>query len=140
MKKVLIYSPALDGHPQIYCRVISEILLSRGAKVVIASGQCNDVSRDYSSLRQLLSYKNLEFIPTPGYSKGGGQHLTAEELRYLQAELDVDSTLFITPEFFRTEFERLEKGSVKALKGRNVGIFGNTTNWYPGEHLETGNQ
>ena len=32
--KILLYAPALQGHPQVYCRVIGDILLEAGHEIV----------------------------------------------------------------------------------------------------------
>ena len=33
--RILLYAPALPGHPQVYCRVIGDVLLEAGHEVVL---------------------------------------------------------------------------------------------------------
>ena len=68
----------------------------------------------------------------------GTSHLTAEELVELQLRFDIGTTLFIEADKSKAEFIRIAAGEAPRLRGRNLGIFANTAEWYPGEDSFTG--
>lgn len=137
-KTVLLYSPNLDGHPQVYCRVIGDILLEHGAELIIAAGISDGWADKWPDLKPFSTHDNVQVTSTFKYSASGSAHLKAEELQSIQENFGVDSTLFIEPEFFRDEFVRISRREVRKLWGYNAGIFGATTLWYPGEEFYSG--
>ena len=56
----------------------------------------------------------------------------------LQLHFDIDTTLFIEADKSKAEFIRIAAGEAPRLRGRNLGIFANTAEWYPGEDSFTG--
>ena len=135
---ILFYSPTLTGHPQVYCRVIGEILLEYDIHLVIATGDTVEWQVKWPDLRPFFPMENVTVVSLSDYSKTSDIHLTAEELLKLQGDYEVNSTLFIEAENFRDEFVRIGKGQAGRLNGRTVGIFGRTTEWYPGEEFYSG--
>lgn len=136
--KVLLYSPNLDGHPQVYCRVIGDILLEHGAKLVIATSNTDCWPEKWPDLAPFSSRDDVQVISTKECSRTENPHLKAEEMRGIQDDFDIGSTLFVEPEFFRDEFVRISRRETKPLLGYNAGIFGGTTQWYPGEDFYSG--
>jgi hypothetical protein len=137
--KILLYAPDLTGHPQVYCRVIGDILLDVGVTVFIAAATDSaTVCNDWYALAPLADNQHVQFLDTRMISDSGGGHLTAEELRELQVRLQVDSTLFIEGDWFREQFVRIASGNVSSLYGKNVAICSKVNQWYPGEDAYTG--
>ena len=138
MSAVLLYSPNLSGHPQVYCRVITDILRQHGATIFIATADTEDWPRHWPDLGPFLACSDVKVISARLFSASGAGYLRAEELRRLQEELRIDSTLFIEAENFRAEFVRIARGEARRLSGYNAGIFGQTTYWFPGEEFYSG--
>ena len=137
MTTILLYSPDVVGHPRVYCRAIADALASEDCDVVVAMGFTDEVGLAHSpDLQPLASRDRVHLIDTR--SRGGGPHLTAEQLVALQEELRVTTTLFIEADKSKDEFLRIAAGVAPRLRGRNIGIFANTAEWYPGEDSFTG--
>jgi hypothetical protein len=136
--RVLLYSPNLSGHPQVYCRVIADILLEHGATIVIATAETDDWARRWPDIGSLAARTDVQVVSVRPFSGSGSPHLRAEELCRLQEHFRIDSTLFIEAEFFRDEFVRIAQGEAGRLRGYNAGIYGATTRWYPGEEFYSG--
>jgi glycosyltransferase involved in cell wall biosynthesis len=85
-----------------------------------------------------MSRSGVHLVDTRTFSENGKPHLTAEELVTLQAKFGVDTTLFIEADKSNAEFVRIAEGEAPRLRGRNLGIFANTSEWYPGEDSFTG--
>jgi len=133
--KILLYAPALQGHPQVYCRVIGDILLEAGHEVVIASAvDAGDWARRWRDLRPFVNHPRVLLVDTRLRSARGKISLTAEEMRALQTDFQVDSTLLIEAEYFADEFRRIAAGEASRLYGRTVGIFARTSGWFPREN------
>jgi hypothetical protein len=128
----------LNGHPQVYCRVLIDILLEHGASVTLATGDIENFEKKWPDLQPFTNRANVTITSTSEKSVGGIIHLSAQELMDLQSELSIDATIFTVPEFFRDEFIKIGRGQVAKLHGKNIGIFGATTKWYPGEDPYTG--
>ena len=135
---ILLYSPVLTGHPQVYCRVIGDIILDHGCRFCLATGDTDDWESKWPDLKPFAGKDEFRIVSTLHYSGNGNIHLTAEELHKLQTDLQADATLFIEPEHFRDQFVRIGNGQARSLRGRNIGIFGGTTEWYPGEEFYSG--
>lgn len=101
--------------------------------MIIAGNVSEGWAEKWPDLKAFSGRDDVQIISTAEHSATGDAHLSAEELRNLQQRCGVDATLFVIPEFFRDEFIRISLGNTKNLVGRNVGIFGSTTEWYPGE-------
>lgn len=136
---ILLYAPELTGHPQVYCRVIGDILLEHGHKVLIASGTDSRTwATIWPDLRIYSNNQNVELIDTRTFSKNGHAHLTAEEMVHIQRERLVDSTLFVEADLFKDEFTRIAEKNAPPLVGKNSAIFANTCLWFPGEDPYSG--
>ena len=139
MKKILIYSPDVVGHPRVYCRVIADALQGEPCALVIAMGFTEEVGfGDSPDLHPLVGRPDVKILDTRQYSGTGTPHLAAEELVDLQARFGIDLTLFIEADKSNAQFARISQGTAPRLRGRNVGIFAATSNWYPGEDTYTG--
>ena len=139
MTTILLYSPDVVGHPRVYCRVIADALANEDCDVVVAMGFTDAVGLAQSpDLQPLASRKRVQLIDNR--SRGRRPHLTAEELVALQEDFNVTTTLFIEADKSNDEFRRIATGAAPRLKGRNLGIFANTAEWYPGEDSFTPKQ
>ncbi|HSI54482.1 MAG: glycosyltransferase [Ramlibacter sp.] len=138
-KRILLYSPDVIGHPRVYCRVIADALADQSCEIVVAMGFTEQAGlADSPDLQPLASRPNVELLDTRSFSGAGKPNLTAEELAKLQSQFEVDTTLFIEADKSNPEFARIASGAAPRLRGRNLGIFANTAEWYPGEDSFTG--
>jgi len=136
---VFLYAPELTGHPQVYCRVIGDILLEAGHKVFIAAASDQEtVWSDWYDIEPFGGHGNVCFLDTRSFSSKGDDHLSAEELGSLQKKYSIDSTLFIEGEWFREQFIRIGHGEAPRLHGRNVAICSRANHWCFGEDAYTG--
>jgi glycosyltransferase involved in cell wall biosynthesis len=139
MKRILLYSPDVVGHPRVYCRVIADALAGQACEIAIALGFTQEAGLEHSpDLQPLAARPGVRLIDTRDFSDSGKPHLNAEELVRLQARLGVDTTLFIEADKSKAELARIAAGKAPRLRGRNLGIFANTAEWYPGEDSFTG--
>jgi hypothetical protein len=139
MKRILLYSPDVVGHPRVYCRVIADALVSVPCQVVVAMGFSDEIGlNDSRDIQPLSSRAGVELIDTRTVSRTGQPHLTVEELVELQMHFDISTTLFIEADKSKAEFLRIAAGEAPHLQGRNLGIFANTAEWYPGEDSFSG--
>lgn len=139
MKRILLYSPDVIGHPRVYCRVIADALVNQPCELVVALGFTDEVTLDDSpDVQPLASRAGIHLVETRKFSRTGESHLTVEELVALQAHFSVDTTLFIEADKFNAQFRRIASGEAPRLRGRNLGIFANTAEWHPGEDSFTG--
>jgi hypothetical protein len=141
MQRVLLYSPDVIGHPSIYCRVIADALAPEPCEVVVAMGFTDQIGLNESPDIQPLSARaGVRLVDTRTFSLTGRPHLSAEELVELQLHVGADTTLFIEADKSTIEFFRIAAGEAPRLRGRNLGIFANAAEWYPGEDSFTGQQ
>ncbi|MBK7137381.1 MAG: hypothetical protein IPH73_14615 [Rhodocyclales bacterium] len=139
MRNILLYSPDVIGHPRVYCRVIADALADSPCVLVIAMGFTEEVGlKESPDLHPLASRRGVSLIDTREHSRNGQPHLTAEELLELQNRFDIGTTLFIEADKSNDEFVRIAEKKVAPLRGRNLGIFAKTAEWYPGEDSFTG--
>jgi len=138
-RRILLYSPDLVGHPRVYCRVIDDALEGRDCERFLALGYTHEIGfAESPDLHPLATRSLVHLIDNRSRSASGSPHLTAEELVALQKELAIDTTLFIEADKSSDEFRRIAAGEAPRLLGRNLGIFANTAEWYPGEDSFTG--
>ena len=139
MKRILLYSPDVVGHPPVYCRVIADALATEPCQLVVAMGFTDEIGLNESpDIQPLSSRAGVRLIDTRTFSRTSKPHLTAEELVQLQLRFDIGTTLFIEADKSKDEFFRIAAGDAPRFRGRNVGIFANTAEWYPGEDSFTG--
>ena len=138
-KRILLYSPDVIGHPRVYCRVIADALAPHDCEVVLAMGFTDTIGlAESADLHPLAAHDRVRVIDNRTRSAAGHPHLTAEELVSLQRDLAIDTTLFIEADKSSDELRRIAAGGAPRLHGRNLGIFANTAEWYPGEDSFTG--
>lgn len=139
MRRILLYSPDVVGHPRVYCRVIADALATADCDLIVAMGFTEQAGLAESpDIQPLASRPRVQLIDTREHSESGKPHLSAEELVALQTGLGIDTTLFIEADKSNAEFIRIAAGEAPRLRGRNLGIFANTAEWYPGEDSFTG--
>lgn len=139
MSRVLLYSPDVIGHPRVYCRVIADALRNSGCELVVAMGFTDDVGlAQCPDLQPLAKRAGVQLAETRAFSAARQPHLSAEELVALQKHFAIDTTLFIEADKSAAQFRRIASGEAPRLRGRNLGIFANTAEWYPGEDSFTG--
>src|SRR5665648_1171141 len=96
MKRILLYSPDVVGHPSVYCRVIADILATGSCELVVAMGFTDEIGLNESpDIQPLSSRAGVQLIDTRTFSRTDKPHLTAEELVGLQFHFGIDTTLFI---------------------------------------------
>ena len=139
MRRILLYSPDVVGHPGVYCRVIADILATEPCQLVVAMGFTNEVGlNNLPDIQPLSSRAGVQLVDTRTFSRTSEPHLTAEEIVELQLYSNTDTTLFIEADKSNAEFLRIAAGEAPRLRGRNLGIFANAAEWYPGEDSFTG--
>lgn len=132
----LIYAPDLEGHPQVYCRVIIDALLQKSEHVVLACERKNKFV--YENWQQLVDFKGKTELIIEDCSNKNSRYLTAEDLLEIQQKHNVESTFFVEADKFRYEFVRIYRGDAPRLLGRIFAIFARTTEWHPGESFYSG--
>jgi hypothetical protein len=138
-RRVLLYSPDLVGHPRVYCRVIADALRDQDCQLVLALGFTDAIGfAESSDLHPLKDRPQVQILDNRALSATAGPHLTIEELLALQQRLEITTTLFIEADKSNAELRRIAAGEAPRLHGRNLGIFANTAEWYPGEDSFTG--
>ena len=72
MKRILLYSPDVVGHPPIYCRVIADALAAEPCQLVVAMGFNDEVGLNESpDIQPLLSRAGVQLIDTRTFSQAG---------------------------------------------------------------------
>jgi len=136
---VLLYSPELFGHPQIYCQVISDILVERGCQVTLLVGLDEEQAlRDWPDLAAIAGSPGIRVVACSEFSGATRRELTAEELVAAQRDTGADATLLVDGDAFSPQFRRMADGLAPRLLGRNVAIFSRTSPWFPGEDFYSG--
>lgn len=139
MNKILLYSPDVVGHPRVYCRVIADALADSPCELVIAMGFTEEVGLEHSpDIQPLVTRERVRVLDTREHSISGKPHLIAEELVTLQRTFGITTTLFVEADKSAAELTRIATGVAPRLLGRNLGIFSNAAEWYPGEDSFTG--
>jgi hypothetical protein len=119
--------------------VIADALTTESCELVLAMGFTDAIGLNESpDVQPLSSRKGVQLIDTRKFSQTVKPHLTVEELIELQLRFDIDTTLFIEADKSNAEFLRIAAGEAPRLRGRTLGIFANTAEWYPGEDSFTG--
>ena len=132
---LLFYSPQMAGHPQVYCRVLADIFAEEGHSVVIAgAGAAAEWPRKWPDLVPLIANPRVRFVNVTSRSATGRDELTAEEMRTLQEDFRIDSTLWIDANPWAGELRRIAEKQAPRLRGRTAGIFARTSGWYPREN------
>ena len=132
---LLFYSPQMAGHPQVYCRVLADLFAEEGHSVVIAgAGDAEDWPRKWPDLAPLIGNPRVQFVNAIRRSATGRPDLAAEEMKTLQEDFRIDSTLWIDANPWAGELRRIAEKRAPRLRGRTAGIFARTSGWYPREN------
>jgi hypothetical protein len=138
-RRILLYAPDLVGHPRVYCRVIADALRDQDCELVLAMGFTDAIGfAESSDLHPLKDRPQVQILDNRELSATARPHLTVEELVALQKRFEITTTLFIEADKSNAEFRQIAAGKAPRLRGRNLGIFANTAEWYPGEDSFTG--
>jgi glycosyltransferase involved in cell wall biosynthesis len=120
--RVLIFSPGLEGHRQVYCRVFTDILREAGCAVVVAGsfGVLDTDSR--AALEDALQRRGLvELVDTCEWPRGG-RDVDLAGLTALIREKGADATLLAeADDHLKVLVRQLAPG--RRLPGRRVGVF-----------------
>lgn len=108
MKRLLLYSPDVVGHPRVYCRVIADAMAAESCELFVAMGFTDAVGlKESPDILPLASRAGVQLLDTRDFSGNRKPHLTAEELVGLQSRFSIDTTLFIEAEKSNAEFARI---------------------------------
>lgn len=121
MRKVLIYSPLIDGHRQMYVYVLYRLLKEDGFSVYIAF----DFSSKFDNSNYIEKIKldeSVIFIDTHGYD-GGGLNLTKDDFFDLGKRFKFDITIFPEADHHISFFNSLLSFNKKKHTGKIIGIF-----------------
>ena len=133
--RILLYAPALQGHPQVYCRVIGDVLLEAGHEIVIAAALDEaGWPAQWRDLRPFAANSRVQVMDIRRRIAGQRPGLSAEEMRILQEDFQIDATLLIEADLFAGELRRIADKQAPRLRGRTVGIFARTSGWFPREN------
>ncbi len=129
MHQALIFSPDLDGHRQVYCRVWTRMLLDMGLKVRIA-GRLTVDGRSVP-IPYLESFRNTPEVALmdTGHLEGGGKEVTNELFLDLQRRSAADVTILAEAD----DHLGLIAGQVGRrqwkFRGRTIGVFLRSMNY-----------
>lgn len=120
--RVLIFSPALGGHRQVYCRVFADILHEAGCGVIVAgSFGALDATEGARFAEALRRRGPVELVDTSALPRGG-RDIGLEALVRLVRERKAEITLFAEADDHRRLLSRqLLPG--RRIPGRRVGVF-----------------
>ena len=132
--RVLIYSSQLAGHRQLFCDVFVDVFLEFGYAVILAVGLSNGANR-WRHIERHRSNPYVEIIDTQLLSTTKDGKLSVEQIVQIQSEQSVRVTLFPCGDELVHELTAIGNGDAPRLKGSNIGIFGVTEAWFPGEPI-----
>lgn len=119
--------------------MIADALASSDCEVVVAIGFRKGAGLAESpDLQPLVGRPRVRLLETRSFSGRGDPGLLAEEIVEIQRATRADTTVFIEADKSESELRRIATGDAPRLLGRNVGIFANTAEWFPGEDSQTG--
>ena len=120
--RVLIFSPALAGHRQVYCRVLTDILHDAGCGVVVAgSFESLEAPARVALAGALRRRGPVELVDTSALSRGG-RDISLESLRRLVREKSVDITVLTEADDHLGLLSR-QMAPGRRIPGRRVGVF-----------------
>jgi glycosyltransferase involved in cell wall biosynthesis len=129
MRQALIFSPSLDGHRQVYCRVWTGMLLEMGLKVRIAGRLTHDGrGLPIPYLESFRNHPEVVLMDT-GHMEGGGKEMTNEAFLDLQRRSAADVTIIAEAD----DHLGLIAGQVgrreRKFRGRTIGVFLRSMNY-----------
>lgn len=125
-RTALLFSPSLQGHRIIYCRVLAEILTSLGWGVVVVGAVHEPPVSTDPLLSDLGRWSNVE-VRDIGYSESAAN--TLEVLATVIRQSRADVTVFTEADDLIPALALLRHRRAPALPGRVVGIFIRSTNY-----------
>ena len=121
MPNVLIYSPGLDGHRQVYVFVMANILQELGFKLYIAANiKQKPINSFY--IDKLKQKQEITILDTSNYAEGG-LSISAQQFKELQNACKVDLTVFAEADHHFSLFISQIFLKKERFRGRVVGIF-----------------
>lgn len=120
--RVLIFSPALSGHRQVYCRVLTDVLHEAGCEVILAGGLAALVPAAGAAFAHALRRRGpVELVDTsalPGCGRGVGLSALSRLVTQKAADITV-----LTEADDHLELLTRQMMPGRRLPGRRVGIF-----------------
>lgn len=119
--------------------MIADALATSDCEVAVAIGFREGAGLAESpDLQPLVGRPRVQLLETRSFSGRGEPDLLAEEIVEVQRATCADTTVFIEADKSESEIRRIAMGDAPRLLGRNLGIFANTAEWFPGEDSQTG--
>ena len=126
--RVLVFSPALEGHRQIYCRALTDILHDAGCGVVVAgSFGVLDAPARVEFASALRRRGPVELVDTSALPRGG-RDVDLDALRRLVTQKAADITLLTEADDHLGLLTR-QIAPGRRVPGRRVGIFLRSTRY-----------
>jgi len=128
-QRVLLYSPDLDGHRQVYCERWARVLLERGHEIVIAAALARAASVDQlPGFTSLLAERHVRLVDVTSFrDHGAGSDVS--EVGGLITRVAADVTVLLEAD----DHLRLLCGQIgrrgRRLPGRRLGLFIRSTNY-----------
>lgn len=134
-RKALIYSNELSGHRQIYCDVLTDVLLQLGYHVILAVGLSTCKQESWPHIQQYASNSNVSILDINLLSSSSNYISKAHSLATLQQELDVDVTILACGDEMYHDLREIGRGNAPRIQGWSIGIFGITELWFPRDSI-----
>ena len=125
---ILLYSADMEGHREVYCRVIADFLLGRGCRVVIAGRMTGSGGSGYAQLEPLRTHARVRLVDTASQPPDR-RTLDIDALSRLMVEYGAHTIVFAEADaHLSLLIDQLRLGR-RRLPGRRVGIFVRSTNY-----------
>lgn len=132
-KKVMIYSPDLDGHRQIYCANLIDYFFQKGCKVyLMTAGFAGKSWEKVTNNPYLYEYLKSQNVKLVRIFNGNYQENQTNQIKLvadLQARYNIDYTIFAFADTLTNEMTTLASPFGKKLIGKNYGIFLTSSNY-----------
>ena len=125
--KIMIYSPGLEGHRQIYCANMIHYFLHKGCKVYfVTAGFRRGSWREVTNNPYLCEYLNNQNVQVVNIASLFSQWDSNNQLQVvvdLQIKYDIEYTIFAYADKHWVELASLIFPWPRKLRGKNYGIF-----------------
>jgi hypothetical protein len=121
---VLVYSPGLDGHRPVYCRVLADVLLEAGYRVVLASSGLAAAPQ----LAGLATDPMMSFVDVSALRRGG-RDVELRQFVRLVTQREADVTLLVEADDHLRLIASQALPGLPRIPGRRVGIFLRSTGY-----------
>lgn len=132
-KNVMIYSPNMEAHRQIYCANLLDYLIHKGCKVYLMTagfaGKSWEKVTNNIYLSEYLKNPKVKLIKMYTSKYQGNPPKQLKLILDLQAKYNVDYTIFAYADNLNSELIKLSTTPWKKLRGKNYGIFLISTNY-----------